>query len=191
MRSAPGGEIIRAPRLYMRPPEVSDHAAWAELRGASRAFLEPWSPEWTEDELTMAAWRRRLRGYWRGMRDGSMLPLLLFHADSHALLGALTLGNIRRGNVQSANLGYWIGAPHARQGYMTEAVRAAVRHAFAGLRLHRVEAACIPDNIPSRRLLVSCGFREEGLARQYLRINGRWRDHVLYALLREDLSPHP
>ncbi len=187
-RKTPDGEILLGERIFLRAPRVADHENWARLRRESEDFLRPWEPLWLEDELSMAAYRRRLRGYWREMRAGAALPLFIFARDSHELLGGLNLSNIRRGIAQAASLGYWIGKRHARQGYMTEAVRLVTRHAFSELKLHRVEAACIPDNEPSRRLLERCGFIREGLAREYLRINGRWRDHLLYALVREEVE---
>jgi ribosomal-protein-alanine N-acetyltransferase len=105
------------------------------------------------------------------------------------LLGGLTLGQLRRGVAQCATLGYWIGAPNAAQGYMTRAVRAATAYALQTLRLHRIEAACLPQNVASTRLLLRCGFQREGYARAYLRINGTWQDHVLFALLEDDVAP--
>jgi len=182
------GDVILTRRIRLRQPRVNDHGPWARLRDESRDFLRPWEPQWQPDELTMQAYRRRLRDYWRQARMGTALPLFLFTRDTHVLLGGLNLSNIRRGISQSASLGYWIGRRHARQGYMSEAVRAVTHHAFTRLKLHRIEAACIPENVASRRLLESCGFVREGLARRYLRIDGHWRDHVLFALLREDVD---
>ena len=101
-------------------------------------------------------------------------------------MGAITLDNIRRGPAQSAQVGYWIGPAYARKGLMTEALAAVVQHAFASLDLSRIEAACLPENAASRALLDRTGFRHEGVAEAYLQINGRWRDHVLYANLRDD-----
>ena len=98
----------------------------------------------------------------------------------------LALANIRRGVAQAGSLGYWIGAPFIQRGYMTAAVRALVPAAFDVLRLHRVEAACIPTNLASVRLLEKTGFRREGYARSYLCINGTWQDHLLYARLQND-----
>ncbi len=187
-RKSPEGAMIAAQRIYLRPPRIADHAQWAELRARSEAFLRPWEPAWSDDELTMPAYRRRLRGYWRDARAGAALPLFIFTRDTHVLLGGVNLSNIRRGIAQSASVGYWIGQRHARKGYMTEALSVLTRHAFTRLELHRLEAACIPHNEASRRLLERCGFVHEGLARAYLRINGRWRDHLLFALLREDLE---
>ena len=180
------GPGLKGARIFLRPPQLADFEQWAALRAESRDFLQPWEPTWPPDDLTPAAWRRRLRSYWRELREGTALPLLIFDRHTQVLLGGLTLSNIRRGNAQAGTLGYWIGARHARRGYMTEAVRLLLGHAFGELSLHRVEAACLPENEPSRRLLEKCGFRREGYARRYLRINGEWRDHLLYAILAED-----
>ena len=93
---------------------------------------------------------------------------------------------MRRGPAQSASLGYWIGAPFARQGYMREAIGGIVRHAFGPMDLSRIEAACLPENAASRGVLERSGFKYEGVAQAYLQIAGRWRNHVLYANLRSD-----
>ena len=175
--------------IVLRAPQPADYAEWAELRGASRAFLVPWEPIWPADDLTRAAFRRRLRRYAEDQRNDLAYPFFLFRQQDNVLVGGLTLGNIRRGVAQAGTLGYWMGAAHARQGHMTAAVRALLAFAFATLRLHRVEAACIPANIPSVRLLEKTGFIREGYARQYLCINGVWQDHVLYARLKDDPPP--
>jgi ribosomal-protein-alanine N-acetyltransferase len=145
--------------------------------------LTPWEPTWPEDDLTRAAFRRRLRRQAEEMARDESFAFLIFEATSEELLGGLTLGGVRRGVAQAATIGYWMGAPHAGKGHMTRAVAAVVRFAFATLRLHRIEAACIPDNAPSMALLQRNGFRREGFARAYLKINDAWRDHVLFALL--------
>ena len=106
--------------------------------------------------------------------------------SDNALVGGITLTNIRRGVAQAGSLGYWVGAPFARQGYMTRGVSALAPVRLRRLRLHRVEAACIPTNQPSIRLLERTGFQREGYAREYLCINGMWQDHLLYARLHGD-----
>ena len=128
------------------------------------------------------------RVYWaqRAEAQGIALPMLLIRREDQALLGALTLDNIRRGPAQTATFGYWIGEAFARQGYMREAILALTHHAFTRLDLSRIEAACLPENVPSRGVLEKCGFKYEGVAQSYLQINGRWRNHVLYANLRGD-----
>lgn len=180
------GPVLQTDRVLLRAPQMSDYPAWAELRAASRDFLVPWEPLWAPDELSRASFRRRIRHYLRDMREDMGYALFVCDAQSRKLVGGITLCNVRRGVTQSCTLGYWIGAAHAGQGYMTEAVRAVVPFVFDSLELHRLEAACLPTNTASMRLLERVGFQREGLARRYLRINGNWSDHVLYALLETD-----
>jgi ribosomal-protein-alanine N-acetyltransferase len=172
--------------VYLRYPILSDYAQWARLREESRDFLVPWEPIWPIDDLTRAAFRRRLRRYAREIRDEIAHPFFVFRTSDDALLGSCILSNIRRGVAQAGTLGYWIGERYARHGYMTEAVRGVVAFAFDELSLHRIEAACLPTNEPSRRLLRRVGFTEEGHARAYLKINGRWEDHLLFAIVASD-----
>ena len=180
------GPVLRGQGVLLRPPRPSDHAEWAELRGGSRDYLQPWEPAWAEDDLTRAAFRRRLGVYAREMELGTAWPLFIFDPDEERLMGAITLSNIRRGVAETGTLGYWIGQPYAGAGHATAAVQALARHAFDTLRLHRLEASCLPTNAASRRVLEKSGFRNEGLARAYLKINGAWADHLLFGLLSED-----
>jgi ribosomal-protein-alanine N-acetyltransferase len=177
---------IETERMTLRPPRQADFRPWATLRQDSATFLQPWEPVWSEDHLSRRAFTNRV--YWaqRSIAGGTAVPLFLIRREDAALVGAITLDNIRRGPAQSATTGYWIGQPFARQGYMREAVLAVVHHAFTQMDLSRVEAGCLPENAPSRRLLESCGYKYEGVAQSYLQINGRWRNHVLYANLRHD-----
>lgn len=175
--------------VWLRAPEQCDYSAWAELRGASRDFLEPWEPAWAEDELSRAAFRRRLKHYYREMREDQGYAFFLFRSGDNALLGGITVSGVRRGVSQSCSIGYWIGQPHSRQGYMGKGVRNIIPYVFDTLRLHRLEAACLPSNAASTGLLEKLGFTREGLARRYLRINRQWRDHLLFALLNDDPRP--
>ena len=188
-RSADPQPLVRGEGLYLRPAIAGDYAAWARLREQSRAFLAPWEPTWLSDDLTRAAFRRRLRRQAEDIAADESFAFLIFDSTSDELLGGLTLGGIRRGVAQAATLGYWMGAPHAGKGRMTRAVAAVVHFGFDTLRLHRIEAACIPDNAPSIALLERNGFRREGFARAYLKINDAWRDHVLLALLEGEAKP--
>jgi [ribosomal protein S5]-alanine N-acetyltransferase len=172
--------------IYLRAPQSGDHAEWAALREISRGFLTPWEPIWPSDDLTRGAFRRRLKRYADDQRSDVAYAFLIFRSDDDALVGGLTLANIRRGVAQAGSIGYWVGAPFARQGYMTAAVRALIPFSFQNLRLHRLEAACIPGNAASVSLLEKTGFQREGYARKYLCINGTWQDHLLYARLQED-----
>ncbi len=178
-----------APRgrgLLLRVPDLSDYAQWAALREQSREFLTPWEPIWPSDDLTRAGFRRRLRRYTEDILEDRAYPFIIIREEDDALIGAVTLANVRRGIVQSGSIGYWIGQPFARRGYMTAALRVLLPTLFGELNLHRVEAACIPTNISSARVLEKCGFAREGLARRYLCINGVWQDHYLYGLLDDD-----
>jgi ribosomal-protein-alanine N-acetyltransferase len=150
------------------------------LRTISRAFLQPWEPTWASDDLTRAAFRRRLIAYARDREAGVAYCFFVQRASDEALVGGVTLANVRRGVAQMGSVGYWCGQPFARRGHTLAAVRALKGFAFRTLALHRLEAACIPENAPSRALLAKAGFREEGFAPAYLKINGVWRDHVLF-----------
>ena len=182
-RSADPQPLVRGDGLYLRPAVAADYAAWAQLREQRRAFLTPWEPSWPPDDLTRAAFRRRLRRQTEDMTRDESFAFLIFDSTADELLGGLTLGGVRRGVAQAATLGYWMGAPHAGKGRMTRAVAAVARFGFDTLRLHRIEAACIPENAPSIALLERNGFQREGFARAYLKINDAWRDHILLALL--------
>jgi [ribosomal protein S5]-alanine N-acetyltransferase len=176
---------IEGEGVMLRTPQMTDFEEWVALREASRDFLTPWEPTWPDDDLTRGAFRRRIKRYTEDLRaDLGYAFLITRHADG-ALVGGLTLANIRRGVAQAGSLGYWMGLPFVRHGYMTAAVRALVPFAFASLRLHRVEAACIPTNAGSIKLLENIGFAREGHAREYLCINGTWQDHLLFARLKD------
>ena len=184
--STENANFVRGDGVYLRPGEMRDFESWAQLREVSRDFLVRWEPTWPADDLTRGSFRRRLRRHAEEIDRDEAYPFLLFRESDNALLGGLTLGQVRRGVAQAATLGYWMGEPHAGQGYMARAVRAAIGFAFATLRLHRIEAACLPHNDASVRLLEGVGFAREGYARAYLRIHGAWQDHLLFALVETD-----
>jgi ribosomal-protein-alanine N-acetyltransferase len=177
---------LRGDRVILRLPVSQDFKEWASLRGESRSFLEPWEPSWASDELEKSAWRYRLKRYRDDYARGLAIPFFIFENSSGHLLGGVTLGNIRHGVARSGHIGYWIGEKYAGQGYMLEALELLARHAFDTMRLHRIEAACIPGNQRSVRVLEKAGFTREGLLRSYLKINGTWQDHYLYALIADD-----
>jgi ribosomal-protein-alanine N-acetyltransferase len=185
------GPVIRGEGVLLRPPRAADYPAWSTLRDASRDYLQPWEPAWPEDDLTRQAYRRRLTVYAREMELGNAWPFFIHETGRDQLVGAVTLSNIRRGVAETGTIGYWIGRPHAGRGFGTAAVRALAGHAFERLKLHRIEASCLPTNAASRRVLEKAGFRHEGQAKAYLKINGQWADHLLFGLLSEDLARDP
>ena len=177
---------LETERLTLRAPVHSDFTPWSLLRREGEDYLTPWEPSWSPDHLSRKAFTNRV--YWasRSINLGTALPLFLIRREDQAIIGAITLDNIRRGPAQAGTLGYWVGERYTRQGYMSEAIAAMVHHAFEKMGLSRIEAACLPENVASRGLLERSGFKYEGVAQSYLQINGRWRTHVLYASLRLD-----
>ena len=169
--------------VWLRPYRATDYAEWSTLRGRSRGFLQPWEPTWPVDDLTRAGFRRRLASYTQDMERGGAYAFLIFRNRDGAMVGGVTVSNVRRGVAQTASLGYWVAEPFTRRGYAAAAVNAVSRFCFKRLGLHRVEAACLPTNEGSQGVLRRAGFRQEGLARAYLRINGVWRDHLLFAMV--------
>lgn len=170
--------------VTLRHPVAADFEAWSKLRGESRDHLQPWEPTWGPDELTRSAFRRRLSRYAEEIREDRGYPFWVF-AGTGQLAGGCTLSNVRRGVSQTATLGYWMGARYAGKGLMTAAVRLVLAHAFGPLALHRVEAACLPHNEASRRVLEKSGFAQEGFAKGYLKINGAWSDHIVFGIVEE------
>jgi ribosomal-protein-alanine N-acetyltransferase len=168
---------------------MADYSNWAEIRDESRGFLRPWEPTWPIDDLTRPAFRRRIKRYQREMQEDAGYPFFVFRNDNDRLIGGVTLSHVRRGVTQSCALGYWMGERYAGQGFMSEAVGAVIPFVFDNLKLHRLEAASMPANTRSIRLLENVGFTREGFARRYLLIDGRWQDHVLFAMLGDDPRP--
>jgi len=182
----PEGPLLYGDDHLLRLARYSDYDQWLALRSESRVFLQPWEPIWRDDELSEPSFRARVNRGHDEYQAGYAVPLLLFDRLQATLLGGLTVGYIRRGAAQSCMIGYWMGERHAGQGHMLAALKIAIPYIYGQLQLHRIEAACIPDNWKSVRLLEKSGFEREGLLRKYLKINGEWRDHVMFSHLPED-----
>ncbi len=179
-------EPSRGGGVYLRHPKAADYQAWAALRAESHDFLKPWEPTWNPDHLTEKAYLTRLKRFKKRVSADEAYPFHVFRATDNRLVGACNLTNVQRSVAQCANIGYWVGERYARQGFARASVRAACKFAFEGLALHRVEAAVRSENAPSKALLEALGFQFEGIGRQYLKIDGAWRNHDLYARLRSD-----
>jgi [ribosomal protein S5]-alanine N-acetyltransferase len=186
-RNSDAPELRNADYL-LRLPRNSDYRQWYKLRSESRQFLQPWEPTWRSDELTESSYRVRVTRNAQEFSSGLAISLLLFNSQQ-TLLGGITIGYIRRGAAQSCMVGYWMGESFAAQGHMSAALKLVIPYIFNGLQLHRIEAACIPENFKSIRLLENAGFQREGLLREYLKINGEWRDHLMFSLITDKQNP--
>jgi [ribosomal protein S5]-alanine N-acetyltransferase len=181
LRVKEAGSKIEGDGVFLREPVVDDFENWRTLRAASARFLKPWEPEWQADELTAVSFRLRMRHYRELRAADTGYPYFIFASRDGAFLGAATLHHVRRGVAQSATLGYWVGEAHVRQAVMKRALAALLPHAHGALKLHRIEAACLPRNEASIRLLERSGFAREGFAKSYLKIAGQWEDHILWS----------
>ena len=175
-------------RVFLRPPKRRDALKWQKLRMSSKSFLVPWEPSWDASSCTRRAYLRYFKNSNYLANMDRAYSFLIFKIDDKTLLGGINIGNVRRGVSQSASLGYWIGEKHSRNGYMKEALKLLIPSLFVDLRLNRIEAATLEENIASKNLLKKIGFKKEGVLRKYLKINGAWRDHILYGLLENDFK---
>ncbi len=178
--------LMKTKRLSLRLPYMKDFPEWAALRERNADFLRVWEPKRSADQHSFSAFKERVVWSRDSFRAERAMPLLIFRSEDNALLGAITLDNIRKGPAQSGTVGYWLGEEFTKQGYMSEALERVVAYAFAEIDISRIEAAILEENTASRRLLERTGFRYEGVAQAYLQINGRWRQHLLFANLRRD-----
>lgn len=179
--------LLRGKRLSLRAPRMGDYKAWYDLRMASREYLTPFEPRWSEADMTRQRFADRVRRSRADAAAGTEYAFFIFEGrdGDGPLVGGATLSNVRRRVAQFANLGYWTGQRYAGQGYMTEAVATLLPFVFEVQGLNRLHAAFMPHNIASRRVLEKNGFKEEGFAEAYLHINGQWADHVLFGLTRD------
>lgn len=189
-------EKIRLPNLkskhiYLRFPMLDDYEEWAKLRTESRTFLEPWEPLWPSDAHTLERYKFHLERYIEGRKNGQFFVFFVFSNENNRLIGGISLGNIRRGVVQTGEIGYWCGEKYSGHGFMHESLELMIDFAFQQLKLHRLLAASIPTNKRSIALLEKCGFVREGLMRSYVKIHGQWQDHYLYSLLENERPIKP
>lgn len=185
----PGPLRVLAGSVALRPVRWRDAGAWSRVRLRDKTYLQPWEPDVAErwdDRHAPSSWPLQCTGLRAMARRGYVLPFAITVDDAFA--GQLTLGNVVRGALRSAWVGYWVDSAVAGRGVATGAVALAVDHAFGPVGLHRVEATVRPENVASLRVLAKLGFREEGVLLRYLEVAGRWRDHHLFALTREEVG---
>ena len=173
-------------RVGLKLPSIRDFDKWVMLRTQNSEFLRPWEPKRHDDQSSKQSFSERVKWADKSFKTRTALSLLICDKESAALMGAITLDNVRRGPSMSGTVGYWLGQQYAGQGFMQEVLTKVVTLAFNDFDLSRIEAATLKDNKPSRKLLERSGFKYEGVAQSYYQIDGRWRPHVLYANIRRD-----
>ena len=175
--------------VRLRPVRLRDGAQWSRIRLTDRAHLEPWEPATGMDwdvRHAVTAWPTVYSGLRGEARKGRMLPYVI-ELDGQ-FCGQLTIGNVTHGALRSAWIGYWVASSVTGGGVATAALALGVDHCFGPVSLHRVEATVRPENAASRAVLAKVGFREEGLLRRYLDVDGAWRDHLLVAITVEEID---
>ena len=176
----PNGSVV------LRHPRWADFDDWVDLRQENKAYLKPWEPEWDDKHLSRLSYRSRLARFKKMVGSENAFPFHIFRASDDRLIGACNVTHVERGVVQSAKLGYWVGQHYARKGFARASVATACKFCFETLGLHRVEAAVQVDNTASVKLLTAVGFKHEGTARDFLKIDGKWQNHEIYAKLSSD-----
>ncbi len=177
---------IDTQRCYLRLPNINDFSSWVNLRKKSESFLAQWEPERDRNFYSLNLFKSRVKWARQKFKEKKVIHAFIFRREDNLLIGAVTLDNVRRGASQSGSIGYWLGEPFTKNGYMFESVRAFIFYIFKNFELSRLEAATLPENQDSRSLLEKNGFKYEGVAQSYLQISGRWRNHIIYSLLRND-----
>lgn len=180
---------VAAGVVRLRPVRLRDGAQWSRIRLTDRAHLEPWEPATGMDwdvRHAVTAWPTVYSGLRGEARKGRMLPYVI-ELDGQ-FCGQLTIGNVTHGALRSAWIGYWVASSVTGGGVATAALALGVDHCFGPVSLHRVEATVRPENAASRAVLAKVGFREEGLLRRYLDVDGAWRDHLLVAITVEEVD---
>lgn len=186
--------VLEDSGLRLRAPKGSDFTAWQNVRAASRSFLTPVEPKWSEYELTKKSFLKRVKISSQRASDRTEISLFIFVLETkntkktENFVGGITLSNIRYGAACHSNLGYWLGEKQTKNGYMGKAINLLLPYAFGSLKLRRIHAACLPDNLSSKNVLVNTGFEEEGFARDYLQINGKMRDHLLFGMTKDNFA---
>ncbi|QDY85338.1 GNAT family N-acetyltransferase [Paenibacillus polymyxa] len=176
------------PELQIRLLQVSDAERLLEIRRENFDFFKPYEPERPEIYFTLEEQARLISDGLEAAQAGQGYTFGLFLTENNKLIGRMELSGVARGPFQNANLGYLVDPTYHGQGYATSAVKDIVHYALKELELHRIQAGVMPRNKPSHRVMEKAGFRREGLALNYLKINGVWEDHVLYAMTAEDLQ---
>ena len=179
---------ITGRKVILRPPQYSDWKAWADERKKNKLYLQPWEPLWSINELERSSFVKRVRMFERLSHNDQAYSFLIFTSDNEDFIGEVNISNVQRGIIQSCTIGYWIAKDCEGKGIMSESLELIKEFIFNELKLHRIEAACLPHNIPSLKLLLKNGFIKEGTARKLLKINDKWQDHTVLSFILDDFK---
>ena len=179
---------ITGQKVILRPPQYSDWKAWADERKKNKLYLQPWEPLWSINELERSSFVKRVRMLERLSHNDQAYSFLIFTSDNEDFIGEVNISNVQRGIIQSCTIGYWIAKDCEGKGMMSESLELVKEFIFNELKLHRIEAACLPHNMPSLKVLLKNGFVEEGTARKLLKINDKWQDHTVLSFILDDFK---
>ena len=178
--------VLYGNKVFLRAPEFRDWREWSELRKFNMEYLKPWEPAWSPYELERGYFVKRVKFFDKLSNRDKAYSFLIFLNDKNKLIGEININNIQRGVVQSCSIGYWISENKMGLGYMRESISILKDFIFNDLKLHRIEAACLPRNLRSLRTLLKSEFEIEGHAKKYLKINGAWEDHILLSCIKHE-----
>ena len=179
---------ITGQKIILRPPQYSDWKAWADERKKNKLYLQPWEPLWSINELERSSFVKRVRMFERLSHNDQAYSFLIFTSDNEDFIGEVNISNVQRGIIQSCTIGYWIAKNCEGKGMMSESLELVKEFIFNELKLHRIEAACLPHNMPSLKVLLKNGFIKEGTARKLLKINDKWQDHTVLSFILDDFK---
>ena len=179
---------ITGQKAILRPPQYSDWKAWADERKKNKLYLQPWEPLWSINELERSSFVKRVRMFERLSHNDQAYSFLIFTSDNEDFIGEVNISNVQRGIIQSCTIGYWIAKDCEGKGMMSESLELVKEFIFNELKLHRIEAACLPHNMPSLKVLLKNGFIKEGTARKLLKINDKWQDHTVLSFILDDFK---
>ena len=179
-------KYLEGKRVYLRSPEYRDWEKWSDTRRENMSHLKPWEPTWPSNDLERNSFLRRIKVYEKLINNDEAYPFLIFDMKTEELIGELNINNVQRGVLQSCSIGYWISKDKIGLGFMSESISLIKNFIFNELNLHRIEAACLESNVSSLNVLKNNDFHFEGIARKYLKINGKWQDHLIYSSLENE-----
>ena len=179
---------ITGQKVLLRPPQYSDWRSWADERKKNELYLQPWEPLWSINELERSSFVKRVRMFERLSHNDQAYSFLIFKSNSGDFIGEVNISNVQRGIIQSCSIGYWIAKDCEGKGMMSESLELIKEFIFNELKLHRIEAVCLPYNKPSLKVLLKNGFIKEGTARKLLKINDKWQDHTVLSFIVDDFK---